>query len=146
MSTACCWAIFWYNWYIIIIAKRIAVPPTRAPRRSATEAQIPIAAPPIIVKGPTYLFRIDSNTLSSFLNPGILIPLDIIFPAWLLASIPDVVTQKYANKTEKMQEVELKLKNEENKLINANKIHYLNVEMLNNAKVKLNSNLRFILA
>ena len=58
-----------------------------------------------------------------------------------LAFISHFLDTLSANKTEKIQEVELKLRNEENKLVNANKIHYLNVEMLNNAKGKLNSNL-----
>ena len=44
-----------------MMTRSIAVPETRAPRRSVTEARIPIATPPIIVKGIMYLSRMLSK-------------------------------------------------------------------------------------
>jgi len=69
------------------------VPPTSAPTTSANDANNPMARPPIIVKGITYLESIDSKILLSFLNPGICNPDFKILSACAEASIPDVFTQ-----------------------------------------------------
>src|SRR3989344_4647227 len=86
---------------MIITERRIAVPDVNAPRVSANAARAPIARPPIIVKGIIYLERIDSNTLGSFLNPGICKPEERIFFAWLDSSIPEVFTQNTAKTAER---------------------------------------------
>ena len=78
-----------------------AVPDVNAPKVSERAASIPIANPPIIVRGSMYLFKIDSKILWSFLNPGICKPEAIIFLAWLYSSIPEVLTQRTANNAEK---------------------------------------------
>src|SRR3989344_6699840 len=101
ISTACCLAISSYILYIIITAKSMAVPEVRAPNKSATEENKPIAKPPIIVKGIIYLFKIASKTLGSFLKPGICNPEARIFFAWEDSSIPDVLTQNTANIAER---------------------------------------------
>ena len=90
MSIICCFDISSYSLYIIITASKMPVPELKVPVISANPDKKPMVRPPIMVSGHIYLFKSLSKTLSSFLNPGICNPEDIIFFAWLLASIPAV--------------------------------------------------------
>ncbi len=56
-----------------------------------------MAAPPMMVSGKTYLLKMLSRTLSSFLKPGICKPEFIMLRATLEASMPAVLTQKIEN-------------------------------------------------
>ncbi len=74
--------------------KSSPVPEVSAPLMSAMAARKPTAMAPRMVRGMMYLLSNRSRTRSSCLNPGTLSPDAMICLAWLLASMPEVWTQK----------------------------------------------------